>query len=94
MLHIGCNETPDKTSNVILNDILKVRTGIETVLPTTERYLSCLVLRLDQTKAGFALYQLIRKMKTLEDVIVNDIDVSCLGKAGLHLNPRASDRLQ
>ena len=56
--------------------------------------MSCPVLRLDHAKAGFTLYQLVRKMKTLENVIVNDnIDASCLGKAGLHLNRGGSGRL-
>ena len=36
VLHIGSNDSPDKSSNVILNDILKLRTHIETVLPTVK----------------------------------------------------------
>ena len=59
------------------------------MLPTVKVYLSCPVLRLDHAKAGFTLYQLVRKMKTLENVIVNDnIYATSLGKAGLHLNCR------
>ena len=94
ILHIGSNDSPDKTSNVIMKGILKLRTHIESVLPQTKVYLSCPVLRLDHAKAGLTLYQLVRKMKSLENVIVNDnIDGSCLGKAGLHLNPKGSGRL-
>ena len=86
ILHIGSNDSPDKTSNVIMKDILKLRTHIESVLPQT--------LRLDHAKAGLTLYKLIRKMKSLGNVILNDnIDGSCLGKSGLHLNPKGSGRL-
>ena len=77
-----------------MKGILKLRTHIESVLPQTKVYLSCPVLRLDHAKTGLTLYQLVRKMKSLENVIVNDnIDGSCLGKAGLHLNPKGSGRL-
>ena len=55
---IGSNDSPDKTSNVIMKDILKLRTHIESVLPQTKVYLSCPVLRLDHVKAGLTLYQL------------------------------------
>ena len=93
ILHIGSNDSLDKTLNTIMNDILK-RLYIEVSLPTATVYLSCPILRLDHAKARFTLNNLNNKMKSLENVIVNEhIDGSCLGKAGLHLNFRSSVRL-
>ena len=94
LLHIGANDSPDRTSNDILNNFFNLRKHIETVLPTTKVYLPCSVLRLDHTKVCVTLYHLVKKIKTLENVIVNDnIDVNCLSNVGLHLNPSGSRRL-
>ena len=67
----------------------------KSILPTVKLYLSCPVLRLDNNNANEVLQELAKKLKkTFKDIINNDnIDRSCLGKKGLHLNPKGSGRL-
>ena len=94
ILHIGSNDCPNKSSDVILDDMLELKQHIETILPATKVYLSCPILRFDNAKTGFNQYQLGSKVRLLDDVILNDnIDSSCLGRAGLHLNRKGSGRL-
>ena len=94
ILHIGCNDTPSKSSTDILNEMLELRDYITSVLPTTSVYLSCPVLRVDNAKARLTTHHLRMKMKSLDNIINNDnIGVSYLGKAGLHLNPTGAGRL-
>ena len=93
-LHIGSNDAPCKSSNLILDEMMTLKIHIESVLPTCKVFLSCPIIRFDDAKAGLTLRLLGKKMKTREDVIINDnIDEHCLGKRGLHLNPRGSGRL-
>ena len=94
-LHIGSNDAPHTTSEVILQDIQALKDFIETRLPESTVYLSCPVLRFDDVKAGFTLHHLDRKLKSLGGNIVNNsnIDGSCLSKGGLHLNDKGSGRL-
>lgn len=93
ILHIGCNDAQEKTSSEIFNDILRLKTHIETKLPTVEVYLSCPVIRVDSAKAGLTLCHLTRKMMTINAITNNNIDGTCLGKAGLHLNAKGTGRL-
>ena len=51
-------------------------------------------LTLDDAKANLTLRHLGYELKSLPNVIVNEnVDGSCLGKKGLHLNPKGSGRL-
>ena len=92
-LHIGSNDAVIKNSDVILDDILQLKSHNESVLPNSVVYLSCPILRFD--KAGLTLVHLRSKMK---EVIINiisneNVDSSCLGKAGLHLNSKGTGLL-
>lgn len=94
ILHIGSNNSTNKTANEIYDEILTLKEHIIEALPTCTVYLSAPVLRLDNGKAGMTLKSLANKMKDLDNVIFNDnIDVTCLGGKGLHLNPKGSGRL-
>ena len=68
---------------------------IKLILPNAKIYLSCPVLRIDDAKANLTLRHFTNKLKSLNiGVILNDnVDVTCLGKAGLHLNRKGSGRL-
>ena len=68
---------------------------IKLTLPNGKIYLSCPVLRIDDAKTNLTLRHFTNKLKSLNiGVIINDnVDVTCLGKAGLHLNPKGSERL-
>ena len=91
-LHIGSNDAVIKNSDVILDDILQLKSHIESVLPNAVVYLSCPILRFDNAKVGLTSVHLRSKMK---EVIINiisneNVDISCLGKASLHLKAKGS----
>ena len=94
-LHCGSNNSTKEDSNTIMDKLLLLKLHIINILPKVIIYLSCPVLRFDDTKAGFTLHQLAKKLMSLNiDVISNDnVDATCIGKAGLHLNYKGSGRL-
>ena len=94
ILHIGCNDAPNKNSNVIFNGIMQLKTYILSQLPKAQVIISCPVLRTDNAKAQLTLKRLRDNVMKGENIIIHDnIDNSCLGKAGLHLNAKGTGRL-
>ena len=95
ILHIGSNDAIEKNSDQILKEILDLKANILSILPTVRVYLSCPTLRLDNRVVNDVLRDLDLKLKSLTcDIISNDnVDRTCLGKKGLHLNPKGSGRL-
>ena len=65
ILHIGANDTPNKTYPEILNEIAELKLYIESILPHVNIYLFCPILRTDNAKAGFTIHHLRQKMKAL-----------------------------
>ena len=94
IIHIGSNDAPNKNADQISEEITNLKEFIENILPNVHIFISCPVLRLDNAKANSTLRELSKILKSLHKVVVNDnIDGSCLGKKGLHLNPKGSGRL-
>ena len=95
ILHIGSNDAPFKSANDIANEITSLTSFIERELPGVFIFLSNPVIRLDNNKANNILRKLADLFKMMKyDIIYNDnVDASCLGKRGLHLNPKGSGRL-
>ena len=95
ILQIGSNDSPLKTFEEIASEIADLKTFITDILPDTKVFISCPVLRIDNMKANRTLRDLDAYLKSSSvDIIINDnIDGSCLGKRGLHLNPKGSGRL-
>ena len=95
ILHIGSNDAPFKSANDIAKEITSLTSFIEKELPGVFIFLSNPVIRLDNNKANDILRKLADLFKMMKyDIIYNDnVDASCLGKRGLHLNPKGSGRL-
>ena len=95
ILQIGSNDSTEKNSSQIFEEITNLKDHIESVLPNVKLYVSCPVLRVDNPKANLTLVNLGKQLQsTFSNVIINDnIDISCLGRKGLHLNPKGSGRL-
>ena len=94
ILHIGSNDAPNRSPNEILDGTLQLKAHIESVLPNVKVYLSSPIPRYDNVKTGFVIQQLRMKMKDMENVIKNNnVDASCIGRAGLHPNGKGSGRL-
>ena len=94
ILHIGCNDAINKNSIVILNGIMELKAYILSQLPKSIVIIACPVLRIDNAKASLTLKRLTDHIMNGGNIIVHDnIDNSCLGKAGLHLNAKGTGRL-
>ena len=94
ILHIGSNDAPYKTVDEIENDLSKLTDYIQKILPSVKIFLSSPTVRTDNIQANMVLRQLYNKLKDLPNIILNEnVDISCLGKKGLHLNPKGSGRL-
>ena len=95
ILHIGSNDAQTKTSEEITVELENLKRYIEETLPTVRLFLSCPVVRCDNAQANATLRQLDKHLKTISpNIIINDnVDKSCLGKKGLHLNAKGSGRL-
>ena len=94
ILHIGSNDAPLKTADQISNEIANLRSYILCILPNVKVYTSCPTIRKDNARANLVLREVNEKLKALPKTIRNDnIDTTCLGKKGLHLNAKGSGRL-
>ena len=73
---------------------MNLKTHIEKILPTTKVFISCPVIRRDNARANSVLLELKKKIHSLNNIIKNDnVDQTCLGKKGLHLNEKGAGRL-
>ena len=95
VLHIGSNDATFKSANDIANEIRSLISFIEKEVPGVMILLSNPVIRLDNKHANNTLLKLADLFMLMDhDIIYNhNVDASCLGKKGLHLNPKGSGRL-
>ena len=94
-LHVGTNDAVKKTSDIIIDDISRLKHFIELQLPDTKIIISCPIMRTDDAKASLTIKHIISKMKfTMVDSFLNDnVSFVCLGRKGLHLNSKGVGRL-
>ena len=95
ILHIGTSDCVSKPSETILDDILKLKFHIESQLTDATVIISCPIKRIDNSKARLTIKLLVDKIKQLKVkyILHDNIDDICLGRKGLHLNPRGTGRL-
>lgn len=94
ILHIGSNDSINKTADQIADEMKNLKRFIEATLPSVKIFVSCPVVRTDNMRANLTLRHLDKMFKSMYNFINNDnIDNTCLGKKGLHLNPKGSGRL-
>ena len=94
ILHIGSNDSIHKTANEIFKEIENLNSFIKEIIPDVNIYYSCPILRTDNAQANAVLNNLNNLLKDKPNSILNkNIDGSCLGKKGLHLNLKGSGRL-
>ena len=94
IIHIGSNDSVHKTADEILNEIENLISFIKEILPDVKIYHSCPIIRTDNAQANAVLNKLNQLLKDKPNSILNEnIDKSCLGRKGLHLNPKGSGRL-
>ena len=91
----GTNDSTMKSSELILVELLQLKTFIEKQLPGCTVIISCPTDRNDDPKAKLTNLHIRRKLNNLKlPIIVNDnITEVHIGKRGLHLNGRGSGRL-
>ena len=95
ILHVGTNDATYKPSDNILNELLQLKHFIEDQLKGCKVIFSLPIIRTDNSKAMLTIKRLNERMKSLKvNYCLNmNIDESCLGKKGHHMNPRGVGRL-
>ena len=94
ILHISSNDSTQKSADKIIEEIKNLKLYIESVLPKVRLYLSCPIVRTDNNRANLTLREVDLYMKSQNYSVKNDnIDNTCLGRKGLHLNLKGSGRL-
>ena len=95
MLHVGTNETPYKSPEEVLVELLQLKDHIESILSGTTVILSQPTIRADNSKANYTIKQLITKLNNLNIKIMDNTNIhdEHLGKNGLHLNGRGTGKL-
>ena len=94
ILHVGTNDSVNKASETILDDLLKLKHHIEQKAPGICVILSCPISRTDNGKARLTILRLVKKIKFSNVNYLCNVNVgeNCLGVKGLHLNPRGVGR--
>ena len=90
ILHIGTNDTVNNTSDTVLENLLKLKHYIESKLAGVSIVLSCPIKRVDNHKAKMIIKNLNEKIRLLKVKSLLNVNIgeNCLGRKGLHLNPR------
>ena len=96
ILHVGTADATYKSSNEIMDDLLKLNYFIENSLGDCNVVFSLPITRTDNGKAQSTIKRIIERSKNL-DINVKclpntNIGENCLGRKGLHLNPRGVGR--
>ena len=95
LLHIGSNDCTSKTSDEVLNEMKQLIRYISKTLPCVTIILSLPIVRADNTRASVIQKHLKLKMKRLFYPCLenSNVDLSDLGKKGLHLNKQGTKKM-
>ena len=97
ILHVGTSDATYKAANAIMDDLLKLKQYIENTLGECNVIFSLPITRTDNKKAQLTIKHLIERTKDkdmkVKCLFNSNIVENCLGKKGLHLNPRGVGRL-
>ena len=93
ILHVSSNDSFDKSSDAMMDELLQLKIFIEQ--HGSEVIISYPVLRLDNEKANYAMEELRSKLRELNMPCIENSNINSdhLGKRGLHLNGKGSGRL-
>ena len=88
ILHVGTNNSPNMSSNEIIDEILTVRHRIEKEAPETKVVISAPIVRTDNGKAALTIRNIIKHLQQLDIEIINNENINHkdLGRKGLHLS--------
>ena len=89
------NDSPNLTSNVIVEKLLNLKLHVEMLLPNSKVYLSQPIIREDDMKARLTIKHVIDKLDSLGIEVMDNRNITndMLGVKGLHLSGRGIGRL-
>ena len=95
LLHIGSNDCTSKTSDEVLSEIKQIITYITNTLPCVKVIISLPIVRADSTRASTIQKNLKLKLSRLFYPCLenSNVDLSDLGKKGLHLNNQGTKKM-
>ena len=91
IIHVGTNDVVTKTSDMILDELLKLKHHIKVELPGVEVTISCPITRIDTGKAKLTIKHLINRITVIKTrhIINNKITEEYLSRIGLQEGPGA-----
>ena len=94
IIHCGTNDAHKKTAGEIINELKNLKIHIEENSPGSNVYFSSPILRDDNVNLNKKLQEVSLYLEQNFKLLVTsrNIDRTCLGKRGLHLNPKGSGR--
>lgn len=95
VIHCGTNDAARKTAGEIINELKNLQVYIEEKVPGVDVFFSTPIIRLDDVSLNKKLRDVSSYLEQNFKLVMSsfNIDRTCLGKKGLHLNPKGSGRL-
>ena len=98
ILHVGTNDSPDKTAEQIIVELYNLKEHIETIIPNVRVIISTPIIRFDNKDANTTLVKvnemLSQTLSSFEIIDNSNInDATYLGVKRLHLNQKGTGRL-
>ena len=95
IIHCGTNDAQNKSAGMIINELNNLKIHIEEVNPGTNVFFSTPIIRKDDVTLDKKLQEVASYLNENYEKLVTskNIDYTCLGRKGLHLNPKGSGRL-
>ena len=95
IIHCGTNDISNKTAGMVINELKNLKNHIEEQNPGINVYFSAPICRTDDNTLNKKLQEVTAYLEQNFTFLVSseNIDGTCLGKRGLHLNPKGSGRL-
>ena len=94
LLHAGTNDAPDKdkTAESIFQEILDLKSYIESIIPGVKVTISCPIIRKDEHAANVKVIHLRALLRTSGlDIVANEnVGMDLLGRKGVHLNQKGT----
>ena len=88
VLHVSTNDAKDKSSDLILREIMQLKLWVENKLPSCKVTISHPILRLDDGKAQVTIRNLVTKLGLLNISMIDNSNITSkhLSRHGLHLS--------
>ena len=95
LLHVSTNDSPTKSADEMVIDMLRLKNFIQEILPSAKVIISLPTIRNDSFASNSTLMQYTKKIMQLNIPIMDNSNIheEHIGRKGLHMNRRGVGRL-